>query len=64
MARSGQVAQAMWLFAHTMWADDGNSDNRANSAQLQVKLQTRAQLGNIHHMEGGSNIIHCIFLLS
>ena len=27
-------------------SDDGNSDNRANSAQFQVKLLTGAELGN------------------
>ena len=28
-------------------SDDGNSDNRANSAQFQVKLPTGAELGKI-----------------
>jgi hypothetical protein len=27
-------------------SDDGNTDNRANSAQVQLNLPTRAELGN------------------
>ena len=39
--RSGQVR-----------SDNGNSDNRANSVQVQINLPTRAELGNItlHYM--------------
>ena len=28
---------------------DGNSDNRANSAEFQLKLPTQSELGNMDH---------------
>ena len=40
MAGSGQVGLGQ------VRLDDGKSDNRANSAQFQVKLPTVAELGN------------------
>ena len=39
--RSGQVRSGQ------VGADDGNADNKANSAQFQVKLPTGAELGKI-----------------
>ena len=38
-----------WYFSGRLGSDDGNSDNRANSAQVQMNLPTRAELGNIIH---------------
>ena len=50
---SGQVAQAMW-------PDNENINNRANPAQFQPKLPTRAELGNNMFLEEGKKSNNCM----
>ena len=44
------VAQDMWKWWRRI-CDDGNSDNRANSAQPQLKLKIGAELGKIKNVK-------------
>jgi hypothetical protein len=43
---------------------DGNNDNRANSAQVQMILPTRAEIGNIEIFPNGGKKTEacCIFI--
>ena len=38
----------------------GNSDNRANSVQLQLQLSTGTELGNNHNKISDSKMVYCV----
>ena len=51
------ITSRLW-YNITINTVDENSDNRANSAQVQMNLPTRADLGNINLREGDREIYY------